>query len=405
MAKGKDRDRDQERAPKETPAEKAAREQLEEEAQHMRHMAEEAGAAGGKASIFRRNIVAGVATGKDEFLESVPTRQIWDTVYEYLSERHGGGSYRICLKDEKGGFVPGASHLIYDIAGAPKRPTAETEEKRALDELHKRVEELSGQGKSADPVDMMRVLVDVTREQLRELRNPPAGAVHGNPMEMAANLVASVQAAQAPLLAALIERASSPAPDMIAQMRGMAEMMLTLRDLSGGDKPTGWGAISDRLADPLGKLIEQHVANQQTGAAPPSTMGGQPPMANPPAGAQPQQQQPPWLQMMGPYLPQLVRYAQLGRNPEVVADFVAEELPDRHLGMIYQTLSDPTFPDAFVRAVPDAREHLEWFTAFFSRVLEWVEPPDAPSSTSSAGENGAPAKPDVGNVADGEPGA
>lgn len=382
-------------------AEKQVSQELQEQAHHMRHMAQEAGAAGGKASIFRREVVNGrPTTGGDKFLETVPTRQIWDSVYEYLSETFGGGFYRVCLKDENGDFVSGCGRLYYDIDGPPKVPAAVTEETRKLDELEKRIAEMTEKGSNASPPDMMRMLLEVTREQLRELRNPPAAAVSANPLEMAAALVGSLQASQAPLLTALIERASQPAPDMMAQMKGMAEMMLTLRELTGGNgNGGGWATVADRLADPLGKLVEQHVSNQAAGTAPPSTMG-QPTMTNPPnqvQGSQPPQG-PPWLQMMAPYLPQLLRYAKLGRDPNVIADFVAEELPAQHLGLIYQTLSDPSFPDTFVQHVPPAGEHVEWFTEFFGRVLEWIEPPE---SSSSPAEPAKPAKPEVGTVAGG----
>jgi hypothetical protein len=384
-----------------TAEEKRAATELEEQVRHMRRMAEEAGAAGGKASIFRRDVVNGKPTSKERFLESVPTSLIWDSTYEYLAERWGGGAYRICLKDESGDFVPGAGRLNYEIEGAPK--TADTQaEARKLDELEKRIVELTAPGANASSADMVRVLLDVTREQLRDLRNPPAAAVNGSPMEMAVNLVATLQAAQAPLLTALIERASAPAPDMLAQLQGLAQMMVTLRELAPQpSEASGWSRIADRLADPLGKLLDQHVVNQQTGAAPPSTMGQGTAMARPNADGQPAQGDPPWLRMIAPYLPQLLRYAAAGRDPHVVADFVAEEVPDAQLGMIYQTLTAPTFRDEFFAHVPDARTHDEWFGSFFSRLLEWIDPPTDETGTSledqAAELDGS--KPEVGTVA------
>ena len=138
-------------------------------------------------------------------------------------------------------------------------------------------------------------------------------------------------------------------------------------------------------------------------------------MPNPPQQGQqgqqqaPQSQGPPWLQMIGRHLPQLLHYARSGRNPDVVADFVAEQLPAESLGMIYQTLTGAGFLDEFVRHVPDAREHMEWFGAFFNRVLEWIEPPGTGSESDEEGAAGAAGaapdppdgKPEVGTVARG----
>lgn len=390
-----------------TAVEKELDAELAEQARHMRVMAQEAGAAGGKASIFRQPLVNDRPVGKEKFLESVPVEQIWNDPNEFLKERWGGGLYRVVLRDANGDFAKVGSRLTYEIDGPPKT-AEEQDETRKLDELEQRIQSMTAKGSDASPLDMMRLLMEVQREQLRELRNPPAAAATANPMEMAVALVTSLQNTQAPLLQALIERASSPAPDMIAQMKGMAEMMLTLRELGTDKEASGWSRVADRLADPLGKLVDQHVSNQAAGIAPPHTMGGPPlqpgAQPNPPAGEAPQG--PPWLQMIRPYLPQLIRYARIGRDPAVIADFVAEELPQQSLGMIYQTLTGPGFLDEFVRVVPDAREHQEWFGRFFARVLEWIEPPGA--SDTGSGDDDAPddarsSKPEVGTVAEGEP--
>lgn len=417
MAKGDDK--------KKSAAELEAEALELEHAHHMRHMCEEAGAgADSTASIFRLEAVAG-RKGEPKFLESVATNQIWDRVYEYLAERWGGGEYRVRLKNADGTFVKGIPQLKYAIEGNPiPKDGPPPEEQRRLDELQAKIDKAL-EGKGGDgPVssaDLMRLMLEVTREQMREMRNPPTAAFQANPGTMAVEMMTALSTAQAPLLAALIERASSPAPDMMAQMKGMAEMIATLRDLtSGGDKgSSGWARIADRLADPLAGMFEQHVKNQAAGLAPPATYAGprlvqeegEPMRPNPPQQI-PNGQRPRWLELVGSYLPQLVQFAQANRDPVITADFIAEGIPDTMLVTIYEQLSAPTFAQEWQRwAPPEAQPFGEWFNVFFGRIMEWVGPPDdgdqeeAPSSSaesSSSGDDASSSKPEVGTVAGGD---
>lgn len=421
MGKGKGKGND--------TAKSAAQEEVDEleleRAQHMRHMCEEAGAGSDStASIFRLEAVAG-RKGEPKFLESVATNQIWDRAYEYLAERWGGGEYRVRLKNSDGTFVKGVPQLKYAIEGNPiPKDGPPPEEQRRLDELQAKIDKaLEGKGAGdVSSADLMRLMFEVTREQMKEMRNPPAAAFQANPGTMAVEMMTALQTAQAPLLAALIERASSPAPDMMAQLKGMAEMMLTLRDLSGGGDrgASGWARIADRLADPLAGMFEQHVKNQAAGVAPPSTYagpqlvteGGQPVANNPPPQPQaaPNGARPRWLELVGNYLPQLVQFAQANRDPVITADFIAEGIPEGMLVTVYEQLSAPTFPQEWERwAPPEARAFDPWFAAFFDRVRAWVAPPgpdddDDQEEEGDASSSSAPSSaPEVGTVAGGEP--
>jgi hypothetical protein len=211
----------------------------------------------------------------------------------------------------------------------------------------------------------------------------------GNPAEMAVNLATAIQTAQAPLLAALIERASQPAPDTMAQVKGMVEMFTMMRELSGEGTQSGWDSIASKLADPIAGLLGQHVANQKNGTAPASTMGpAAPPTPDPSMAGRP-----PWYPFLEPYLPQLLNFAATGRDPQITADFLAEGVADEHLAMIYEQLSKPTFMDELRAHVPETASNPEWFAAFAARMLEWVVPP-APATPAGAVE--------VGTVASGE---
>jgi hypothetical protein len=230
--------------------------------------------------------------------------------------------------------------------------------------------------------DMVRMMLDLTREQLRELRNPPPAAyTQGNPAEMAVALATAMQQSTAPLLTAIVERASQPAPDMVAQLTGMIELMKAVREMSAPPEASGWDRIADRLATPLGSLLTQHVENQANGTAPPSTMGAGP-FPNPPGADMPDR--PAWYPLLRPHLPHLIQLASAGRNPEVSADFIADSIPDQYIPVIYESLSRPTFQDELVAHVPEVGPHRPWFGAFAARVLEWFSPPSDDADAAGA---------------------
>jgi hypothetical protein len=352
---------------------------VEEQSEEMRRLASQSGTAGGTVAIFRK-----LSGSRDKYLRGAPLGEVAEDPYDYLSEHFGGGTYRLMVRDEARGFVKGMGSLLFDVDGPPKLPKLDTPETRKLDELEAKLEKRMANGGAADmsTADMVRMMLELTREQLRELRNPPPAASQGNPAEMAVALATAMQQSTAPLLTAIVERASQPAPDMVAQLTGMLELMRAVREMSAPPEASGWDRIADRLASPLGSLLTQHVENQANGTAPPATMGGAGPSPNPPGADM--SDRPAWYPLLRPHLPHLIQLAAAGRNPEVSADFIADSIPDQYIPVIYESLSRPTFQDELVAHVPEVGPHRPWFGAFAARVLEWFSPPSDDADAAGA---------------------
>lgn len=390
------------KAPPEVEREHDAEGPISEAIGQMSAMVKESGHAGGTAMIFRRGV--GKA-GRDKFLESVPILEVWNTTHEYIQERHGGGSYRITLKDEHGQFMKNVPHrLYYEIDGPPRAPGSEPDT-RKLDELRDQLEARMGSGREMSTAELMRFMLEMTREQAREIRNPPAAAHGANPAEMAIALAESFQSTTGPVLTALLQRAMEPAPapppppDPMSQLETFLGLMASMREMfqPAESKASGWDRVVDQVAAPLGDLLGQHVNNQRAGTAPPAAMlgNGAPRAATPNPPRDDMAGRPAWYPLLRTQLPQLLQWAAAGKNPEVMADFVAEMMPDNVMAMAYPHLSNPAFQDELVAHVPEAGAHREWFGAFVARLMEWYTMDDPPAAPESA------SPPEVGTVASG----
>jgi len=303
---------------------------------------------------------------RDEYLDALELASLGDDALRVIKDHFGGGEYALQLTSD-GKYVKGSRRHIA-IAGAPKRLHVEGDEQPDADDsaelakMEARI--LERLEKAREQMSTGELLREVLRE-LRDLRegarNPPAAAAQANPADMALSFVQAVQTATAPYVKALLERQQERPMDTIL------EAVKLVREL-GAAKDDGFGGVIREVAQPLSRLVDVHVRQQEAALnRPPAPAPAPAPRAAPDDG------RPGWWPQFGSVVPQLLGWARKGGDPEAYADFLLQEVPDTALGPIHNHLSRG---DEFLRewhaAVPEAASYAEWFERFFRRLLAGI---------------------------------
>ncbi|MGE0160723.1 MAG: hypothetical protein AB7T31_15050 [Gemmatimonadales bacterium] len=351
-----------------------------EAAAKIRSLKESLGISGGTASVFR------TATGqKPKYLGKIGIDELLADPHDVVKARFGGGDYQLTLIDGDHKYVPGGSVQL--SIGGPPAP-----EPDKFDELEKRWNERITTAARPDTssTELFRFMFETMREQLREIRTPPAAAAQANPMEMAVAMVSTIQAANAPILEALLARTNREPRERnrLEELRELVELF-TLFQGMGGDKPRGMDAIIEKLATPLGQFFERAAPTGAPGAPLPLPPGDPRPVA-PPAKAN-GVPRPEWYPMIERAIPSMLSWARSGKDPELRADLVVEDLPDNMLGPIHEQLQREGFLGEFVANVPEAGPLQAWFGEFFGRIRQalddmWVEEGAAAATETSIDE-------------------
>lgn len=361
-------------AARETPASEAARK--------IRELKAQLGVGGGTAQIFR------LETGKrPTYLDKVGIDELAQDPHELVRSRWGGGDYQVTLRDAGNLYIEGGSVQL--SIGGPPAPVPDK-----FDELERKWTEriAAAKGGEASSPELVRFMFDTMREQLREIRNPPAGAQGANPMEMAVSMVTAIQSANAPILEALLARANKREPERsrTEELRELLELVTLVQGLSngGGEKSSGLDRVIDKLADPLAGFFSR---------AAPTTSGppGEPPMLPPtPKPPAPVDGRPAWYPVLERALPQLVAWARAAKEPELRADLVLDDLPDHLLGPVHeQLLRGEEFVAEFMMHVPAAEPFRPWFVAFFARLRLGLDTMYTEGDEPAAGGNGEASTP------------
>lgn len=93
-------------------------------------------------------------------------------------------------------------------------------------------------------------------------------------------------------------------------------------------------------------------------------------MLNPPPSPAPSPNgRPAWYPVLERAIPQLVAWARAGKDPELRADLVIDDLPDHLLGPVHEQLErGDNFLTEFFEHVPPAGDFRVWFGTFFQRL-------------------------------------
>lgn len=209
-------------------------------------------------------------------------------VLERIRREHGPGKYYLQRKTREG-WAGSATFTVLPRAGDVPRG-----------------------GKEPDRLDRLAEMV----EKLAERMDRPASSGVADLGKHAAELAAGLMNAQMPLITALAERSSGDADRMVdTLLRGM--------ELGQGNNSTG-GDSGDRFSTMLAAILARMDPNGGTPPGPPA-----PQVAPGPA----------WVEHARPYAGALA--SAVGRDPEVVAQAMAELLPDDLLDAIADDAAAP----------------------------------------------------------------
>lgn len=325
-----------------------------------------------RISVYR----AQARGGQPAFLETIGAPLDRD-VSQAIRDRFGGGQYQLQFRLVDEGGIKRQRHLT--IAGPPKpHPEEEPEEDqegeetraRAQEEesevqrLRRKLEEKTEELREAKTMDLISGLAREVASLKEELRNPPREAEGQNPAELALSILGAVQAQTQPYLQALLER-KEPEPTAETMMDAFFRGLEAANQLQSGNEYAG---VIREVGKPLVGLLGQAI---EQGRVP--TMGGaDPTMARPnPPDVAPNPE--PWQRMIAPYVPHLMKWAQLGSDPEMRARLVLEEIPDAQLDQLAEAVYQDGFLEEFLAAVPAAQPHRPWFSMFYGELRDGMD--------------------------------
>jgi hypothetical protein len=288
----------------------------------------------------------------------VQVEDLGEDPYELLRERWGGGEYLITTRDNSGAYMPG-NRVRYHLAGPPKDPLAvEKDEKDA--EMEKRLEKLADGGGNDS-----RVMVELIRQNNRPPPPPPAVP----PPVDHAPLITAIGTMLGPVLAALVKRPDPPEPpppppSALEQIEMLGAMMTLAREMN--PPQDGIAGLAKTMGEPIAKLVDAHLSGQTAAPGPGA------PQPTPEAGVP----RPPWYPFLAPIVPQALKWAAAGKDPELRGDLIVDELRDDQVGQVYRVLANDSFRGEFFHTFPEAVEHQEWFDILFRRIAGGIVPPE-----------------------------
>lgn len=283
-----------------------------------------------KIYIFRRE----KSSKKWAYLAAWPPSEF---SVEAVQEMYGGGDYR--AQGRKGADYLKGRIAYFTIAGKPKTPDDDDDDDTA------RGRALTGAG-----IVTMRDLVEL----LAAVRTPPPAAEAGNPVLMATELVKAMQAATAPLQAALLDRDSGP--DM-ESLLAVFEKGLEIGRGAGDN----YGTVVDRFMPAITRLAS--LGNQ------PEAPAMLPPGA-PPEGAP---HVPGWVTAVRPFVLQLGPMAARNANPELYAEVTLDQASEAELLFLSEQINrgDP-FRHDFYMYFPEAVSVRPWWDAFLDSLADGI---------------------------------
>jgi len=276
-----------------------------------------------------------------------------------LQEEHGGGKYQVRLSTAKRKYLGAQTVEIY---GAPLE-VEKTPEGAGLVELFEK-----GQAE--------------VRAMIEAVKNPPEAAEGKSVLENTLALLTAFQAMQAPYMEALLDKgrpkelSSKDMIDLLMQGINMG------KEISPEADP--YAGVVNAFLPPLTKVLAE-------GGRDPSTPQPNPPGERPrPVETVPR---PPWALLLAPELPRLQKWASGGKDVELRAAVILDDLPEQAVPLLIEQLErGEEFVQEFFALFPATRPFGEWYRVLFRTIVEgwqWEEPEEVEEEVE--GSEGIPA--------------
>lgn len=294
-----------------------------------------------RVQVYRFNRI-----GKPVYLTTYPV----DTFsLEELQKDQGGGKFQCRVMDTSSKHI---GTRTVEIFGRPKEPREDPDEEELSTVLRKSLEEM--------------------QETIRELQNPPARAEQSNPFELAISLMGAMQNMQSPYIEALLERTREERPGVQEMLELFREGMDFARSQDPGSDPMA------RVLTSLSPALAGALTNQ-TPALPAGNPGAGPNqeaegMAKPRDLGTP----PEWHTILARAIPQLQAWASRGKDPDLRAELVVDDLSDSYVELIRgATQNLERFTAEFHARFPETRPFEAWYRRFFEGIAYLLQEDDS----------------------------
>jgi len=303
-----------------------------------------AGEEGAYVGVYRRD--------KSQSPEWCGNLAIEEFALERVRREWGGGRFDFRLV-RAGKYVKGKTvriagpHVDLSTLADPETPRGR-EERRGAEVSHRRAEVAD-----MSTMEAIGALRNDLREFLQSVRNPPREAEHANPAAMAVELAKNMQAIMQPYLDLMRDGAGGRRSSSDMDPMEWIQLGMELKGNAGGGDP--YANVLRELGNPLMKLLAAGGA------------GGVPEPSGPGVQEAPHVEQEPGnaLEALRPWIPHLINWAVSGRDPQLRADFIADELPSRFSDMLDRFVGTSDALTVFFTRFPDAMPHRVWFEQLF----------------------------------------
>ena len=301
--------------------------------------------------------------GKKVYLSSYPA-DFFDL--DALQEDYGGGKFQCRVVGDRGRRMFSQNVEI----GGPEKEPEKPNQKSVPDLVQESLREI--------------------RETIDDLRNPPRGAQEQNPLETSLALLTAFQNLQAPhteLLMSLVKESRQTGPGPGEMMEAFLEGMQAARDMGGEGDPMA--SVFRQLGPALGMALQGQNPDQlRQLVAPKQNPAHDPPQGEAGPDAQgPRPPRPEWDVALAPFVPALQGWAARAKDPDFCAEFVVPDIPTRWLPLLEAQLErGDAFLVEFFALHPEARNHQEWYRAFWDSVAFFLSGPEVEGEEDGDGD-------------------
>lgn len=281
-----------------------------------------------------------------------------------LQSRFGGGRYVFTVTDRDKNQL---FQRTVQVAGKPKQPTIPDEEPETVS--------------AVQAVEGLRAELTEIRDQLR--RGPQPGQEVHNPLGTALSIVEYLDKAQKPWMELLIQNTKT-GPDP-AQMLDLF--------FKGMEAAQAMTPPADPILPVLAQLAQPIVTGLQRAAAANEERPMEPKTAtitDPAEGVR----RPIWDVFLVPWISTLQGWAANEKDPQMRAEFVADEIPDEALQILGEQFArGDVFLAEFFTLHPETRSFEPWYRQFWGALeqsLVWEEEEDETEGEAGEQAQGEP---------------
>lgn len=274
-----------------------------------------------------------------------------DFSLEGIKEQYGGGRYRARILDEDQHYVKGGS-FAFAIDGRFKRPSAE----------------VPGPSPSAPPPSSASAPESTALGELKEVVRQQG--------DMMIRLMEKMSSQPDPLsmvlkVAEVMKPNAGPSQSMdLAGMFGLFSTIFT-KGMELGQNATGEGGyvpVLKELGAPLLGMLTERLQKGEA-ALEKVNKSGITTVAPPKATLD---------SFIKIYMPQLLMLARMGKDPELYADVMLDQVPDIWVEELVGRVQQPDFVDKLKALYPDIVPHEAWFKKLADSIRAEFEPEPGP---------------------------